>query len=190
MGNFSKFPEFAQRIKLMRRFVNMRAFISIPTGQSLQTELGHLASRLQLHYQTPPQNLHLTLCFLDELPEALVATAVQLLSDVANRRHIFNLYFTSLLQEKDMVWLVPAASPELQSLYQGLWEKVTSKLHKTKPSRKFRPHIKLGKTQKLPSQALNQTLQLPVQEIALMKTLFLPSGGVKHQKLGSGFLLK
>lgn len=190
MGNFSKFPGFAQRVKLMRRFLNMRAFISIPTAQSLQTELGHLASRLPLYYQTPPQNLHLTLCFLDEIPEALVATAIQLLSDVANSHHIFHLQFTSLLQENDMAWLVPTASPELQSLYHDLWQEVTPKLQKAKPSRNFRPHIKLGKTQKLPSQALNQTLQLPVQEIALMKTLFLPGGGVKHEKLGSGFLLK
>jgi 2'-5' RNA ligase len=53
----------------------IRAFAAIPLPEALQERLAAVAQMLPLPRRLPPENLHLTLAFLGEVPEPIVEEA-------------------------------------------------------------------------------------------------------------------
>jgi 2'-5' RNA ligase len=132
----------------------MRSFVALRFGPDAENDIARIQSMLPHGRALPPQNLHLTLAFLDEqTEEALEAVAIELdrlqRPALALRFHGIGVFGTNALG------LVCVPDPALDGLQAG----VTRALRRAGlriADRRFRPHLTLRRLPggQMPPQAL------------------------------------
>ncbi|MGE4354288.1 MAG: RNA 2',3'-cyclic phosphodiesterase [Oscillospiraceae bacterium] len=158
----------------------MRLFIAIEFDSAVRGELAGLSDKLLASAvsgrPSRPENLHLTLAFLGELPaERLPAIRQCMAQSAAGELEIrFDRLGTFHRRGGDTWWLGVYASPELMALEARLRAALISSDFSVE-DRAFRPHITLGREIKMPpdfdKNAIERpTLTQPVHEIVLMES--------------------
>lgn len=131
----------------------IRSFIALELSEDLREQLTSLLKRLRQTNAAvkwvEPENLHLTLKFLGEVPEEQIEAIVEALRTVAQRTELF--LFTARgvggfpdLRRPRVLWVgVEAAQPlmRLQKLVEGAMEQ----LGFAPERRAYHPHIALGR---------------------------------------------
>ncbi|MDG3042650.1 RNA 2',3'-cyclic phosphodiesterase [Roseicyclus marinus] len=129
----------------------MRAFIAIPIPEDVAGALIRLQSALPYGRPVPEENLHLTLAFLEEAPEAALEDLHEMMS--ALRAGAVDIRFTGLDSftegERGLVFVAVERSEALQALQDriaGLCRAAGLDL----PRRRFRPHFTLTRANRRP----------------------------------------
>jgi 2'-5' RNA ligase len=150
----------------------------------------------------PEANLHVTLRFLGERPEALVAPLVEALEPAASAVHLSDLVVGGLgafpsLRRPRVLWVGVAMNVALAVLYQKV-DDVCATLGIPREARAFHPHVTVGRVRMgaaVPSDrlaaavdALNSSRwMMPVETVDLMSSE-LASGGSRYRRLAGARL--
>jgi 2'-5' RNA ligase len=128
--------------------------------------------------------LHLTLKFLGEQPESLVAPLSAALDQAAGQSRELDLQFGAIgafpnFRRPRVVWLGVAPDPKLELLHHDV-EVSCEKLGLGVEGRPFRPHVTLGRVEKDDGRALREAARgLRVREASTVSSvdLMLSAGG-------------
>jgi 2'-5' RNA ligase len=187
----------------------LRAFLSIDLPASLQPLLSQVQNTLKKSGAdvrwVPVGNIHLTLKFFGNIPEAAVDTISAAAHQVASRLAPFTLQITSLgafpsIHSPRVVWLgALEATNTLAQLYRGL-EEAFHAIGYPLEDRAFHPHLTLGRLRSNTGRAqLSQLLAehsppafpaVPVNALTLFRSTLTPQGSIysplKAIPLGGG----
>lgn len=160
---------------------SIRLFVAAVLPEALKQEL---QEQLQVYDHpsirpVPPQNLHLTLFFLGNVPVQQLLTIQQAIHEVAQRHQPFTLDFECTEpgpkpKHPRLIWARFAALPVFEALSQDLTETLADK-----PSKKQKaiPHVTVARFRKdkpVPENLFTITakepLQLHVSDIALWQS--------------------
>ena len=129
----------------------MRAFLAIPIPEDVAGALIRLQSALPYGRPVPEENLHLTLAFLEEAPEAALEDLHEMMSGL--RVGSVEIRFTGLDSftegARGLVFATVERSAALQALHDriaGLCRAAGLDL----PRRRFRPHVTLTRANRRP----------------------------------------
>ncbi len=172
----------------------LRLFVAVNLSDECKARLGELLARLKRLDSSvkwvPPENLHITLKFLGEVPEGKAEGIKSALEEISRQVAPFEIVIGGLgrFPEKGkarVIWVgVKEGEKELARLA-GMVEEAMVKLGFPKERREFVGHITLGRAKAPPSGALMRFLQHPegvpeerqeVREVALMRSLLHPEG--------------
>lgn len=139
----------------------------------------------------PPENVHLTLKFLGEVPDERVPDLAPAVDGVAAGLAAFDMVITDFgafpsLRRPQVVWVGVELSPTLGALQMGI-EDAMARLGFPKEKRPFHPHLTLGRAHKRASAADFRGLAELVEQLAysdsfrvgsvdVMKSRLAPSG--------------
>ena len=179
----------------------MRAFIAIellPTTQDeIHTQIQPLKQKMgnSLVRWVPPQNLHLTLKFLGEVPASNLEFLQQILTRESQAQPPFEMQFGSLgcfpnPRLPRVIWIGLQAPATLALMQQNI-ETEVDKLGYGRRDRSFSPHLTLGRVRQAVSDADMQKIRSAlevmqlgriqptrVDSIHLFKSDLHPSGSV------------
>lgn len=136
----------------------LRSFIAIPLPTALQREIAGLQAQLRQQLpqlKTPrAENLHLTLHFLGDQPEELLAKIGQLMLSIGRKSHDFHIDLEGLgvfpnRKRARILWLGIKPEQALQQLYQNLAFGLLE-LGVTIERRQYRPHLTIGRFRQPP----------------------------------------
>jgi len=142
----------------MTEIRRLRSFIAIPLPGQLQQQIGTLQRQLRQQLpelKTPrPETLHLTLHFLGEQPQPLLAKIGQLMLSIGENRKNFNVSLKGLgcfptLKRPRVLWLGVVPQDELVELYRHLSGLLES-LGLGPETRRYRPHLTIGRFRQKP----------------------------------------
>ena len=129
----------------------MRAFLAIPIPEDVAGALIRLQSALPYGRPVPEENLHLTLAFLEDAPEAALEDLHEMMSGL--RVGSVEIRFTGLDSftegARGLVFATVERSAALQALHDriaGLCRAAGLDL----PRRRFRPHVTLTRANRRP----------------------------------------
>jgi 2'-5' RNA ligase len=172
----------------------MRAFLALAIPDDTAAALVRLQGGLGFGRPVPEDNLHLTLAFLDDAPEAALADLHDLLS--ALRCPPVAIRFTGLdtftEQDRGLIFAAVERSDALQALHDrvaGLCRAAGLDL----PRRRFRPHVTLARANRRPegrardrlAAALGPVPDLPgftARALTLYRSTLTPRGAI-HEAL-------
>jgi 2'-5' RNA ligase len=181
----------------------IRAFIAIELSAALQKALGEVISTLSPHTAAvrwiAPENIHLTLKFLGDIPTgnlALLQKAIQAeaLQHPACSLAVGGLGAFPSLRRPRVIWIGIQAPSGLKSLHQGL-ENAASRMGIAREERPFSPHLTLGRINQRATPAQIDQLgtllgQVPASQLGEMKaetvTLYrsdLKPGGAVYTRI-------
>lgn len=180
----------------------MRCFIAIDISESLKKSVNDCISQLKPLSRdvrwVVPANLHLTLKFLGEVPEAGVPQLLAVLEPVAQVSDPFELSITGTGAFPDerrptILWVGVRAPAALRALYLRV-EDAMAALGFPKEQRRFSPHLTIGRVKGrhgMPElMSRFRTFQnaffgsIEVREIVLMQSILKPSGP-EYARLGA-----
>lgn len=143
----------------MTESVLQRCFIAIPLPQPLQYQIAALQQQLRNkipQLKTPKtDNLHLTLHFLGDQPQELLAEIGQLMLSVGQKKKNFNVILEGLgcfpnRRRPRILWLGLHPETELIQLQQQLSGDLAA-LGLTIDQRRYRPHLTIGRFRQPPA---------------------------------------
>ena len=150
----------------------------------------------------PEPNLHVTLRFLGEQPDALVAPLVGALERAASAVHVPDLLVSGLgafpsLDRPRVLWLRVRMNVALAALYQKV-DDVVASLGIPREARAFHPHVTVGRVRmgaRVPSDGLAAAVDalnssrwiMPVETVDLMSSE-LAAGGSRYRRLAGARL--
>jgi 2'-5' RNA ligase len=179
----------------------LRAFIALEFPESLQSAIHRQTARLREAAGSSaarwvrPQNLHLTLKFLGDVPASNIEFINQALAVEAAKVRCFHLKVGGLgafpsMKRARVVWVGIQGPAELAALQQSI-EKATARLGYAAEERPFSPHLTIARIRQSASiaeqQQLRQALestqlgsigQTEVRAVTLMKSDLQPGGSV------------
>lgn len=174
----------------------MRLFTAVTMPENIIATLektqGELRQSLAGVRWVKPANLHLTLLFLGEVPEARLDEVKAALAGVRARRFGFSLGGLGAFPEKDaprVVWAGARQGAEALTRLAGGVRGALSPLGFKPEEKDFTPHLTLGrvsyfKTKKPPSfwaaWSKKEFGSMTVSEFCLMKSDLRPAGSVYH----------
>jgi len=176
----------------------VRAFIAIEFPQDLQHQLSALSQNLRTAGLSgirwvPPENIHLTLKFLGEIPPDVLQGFITHLPDLAQTASPFTLRLQGLgvfpgLRHPRVLWVGVEAPQALFDLQREV-ETLAHRLGIPPEDRPFTPHITLGRMRpdfsprdqtllqtQLQNPALNFHASLNVDRVCLFRSDLLPDG--------------
>lgn len=136
----------------------LRSFIAIPLPKPLQRDIAGLQAQLRQQLpqlKTPrAENLHLTLHFLGDQPEELLAKIGQLMLSIGRKSRDFHIDLEGLgvfpnRKRPRILWLGIKPEQALQQLYQNLASGLLE-LGVTIEQRQYRPHLTIGRFRQPP----------------------------------------
>lgn len=164
----------------------MRCFISLPVAKDVVPALLRLQRRLGVGRVVPPENLHLTLAFLDNQSHEVLEAIHESLQLI--QAPPFSVTLTGLDQFGWSVHLKVQENPRLDALH-GRVQAAVRHAGIFLPRRRFRPHVtvlRLKPTRCLPPYPPDLTgLEYPEMEVsqfALYASTLLPDGA-RHECL-------
>lgn len=124
----------------------IRAFAAIALPEAVRFDLGLLAQGLPLPRPVPPENLHLTLAFLGEVPGSVLADVDVALGAVRAAAFPLTLAGVDLFggAKARMVYAGVAAAPALLHL-QSKVETAVRGAGIAVPARRYMPHVTLAR---------------------------------------------
>lgn len=183
----------------------MRCFIAIDMPEDIKNSIANVVEQADHKSKSirwvPSENIHLTLKFLGEVKESLIAEIEKRIAAVCMRHSIFNIGIRSVgafpnLKYPNILWVGIDASKELRDLFDAIEESL-SELGFEKESRQFSPHITIARIKdKKEIDLTMKTLSsfkdtffgiVNVKEILLMKSILKPTGA-QYSKI-STFML-
>jgi 2'-5' RNA ligase len=168
----------------------MRCFLGLPLPEVVLNQVEPLQDEIPFGRLIPSENLHITLCFLDDQPEALLEALHQELSQLQAPDLQLELRGLALMGGKSPRVLCAEVTPnaalsQLQARLRSLVQVSGIEL----PRRRFRPHVTLARfaPRLKPGQELRlgQLLQafggfvtpvFQVNEMVLYRSTLLPEG--------------
>jgi 2'-5' RNA ligase len=183
----------------------IRTFIAIELPPPVTTALMQVQSRLKTISPphavrwTAPQNIHLTLHFLGDIPDSDVTTVSNALDAVAADCHPFELSLGGLgcfpnYRRPRVLWVgALQQSDPLTALHQKLGAALQAAIGFAPETRPFSPHLTLGRVKSgIPGRHLRQLSEaisaqqktvgqlarLPVTQISFIKSELRPTGAI------------
>ena len=167
----------------------IRAFWAIDLPQELKSALGSLQERLRADlppaHWPPPENFHLTLAFLGNIPETALSQALEAGRQVAAAHHPFSLHTAELGAFPDpkrarILWLGLQAEASLARLVLDLQQSMGA-LGLNPDDKSFIPHLTLARMKgpvpvHLDAPKLSATVQ--VRELVLFQSTAGPRGSI------------
>ena len=174
----------------------MRLFIATPISRQVETELANIIYQLKSVAGNvrwvKPENIHLTIKFLGETDESLVEHLSQLIDETSRETNILDFKlskiggFPNLIRPRALWAGLDGDHSELERLAGSLDQRV-HKLGYDKETRKFRPHLTLGRVKK--PQALPQlahfienykieAMPFQIDRLTLFKSTLTPRGPI------------
>jgi 2'-5' RNA ligase len=170
----------------------IRAFFALPLSESAEAELHHYARGLQAQLSRQPlrwikpENFHITLAFLGDVPEQ------QLLKLQSIAQHVACNHSPDWLQFSRLAWLpsphrpkVLVVEPEENGRLYNVQADLAQCLRKkgfAVDHRRFRPHISLARVKgRLSPVSLHEPLppiDLPMDELVLFSSRLTPGGAI------------
>ena len=128
----------------------MRCFVALPIPEALLSALERLLDAVPAGHAQPAENLHLTLAFLDEQPDAMVEAAHEALETIRFPRFPLQPKGLGTFGDRQphTLWAGIADPGPVEALHR----KVLSALHGAGlelPRRRFRPHVTLARLPRL-----------------------------------------
>lgn len=130
----------------------MRAFLAIPIPDETTEALVRLQSAIPFGKPVPEENLHLTLAFLDDAPEAALEDLHEMLE--ALRAAPVEIRFTELDSFTELERGLVFAAVERTDALQALHDRVAALCRSAGldlPRRRFRPHVTLMRANRKPA---------------------------------------
>lgn len=93
-----------------------------------------------------PQNMHITLNFLGDINDLEIEHAQQILAEVAERHKTFSVNLDEVKQERDMLWIMPSHSVEIDSIQEELKSELKHSRLGKRERRSFEPHVLVAKS--------------------------------------------
>ena len=174
----------------------MRLFIATPISRQVETELANIIYQLKSVAGNvrwvKPENIHLTIKFLGETDDSLVEHLSQLIDETSQETNILDFKlskiggFPNLIRPRALWAGLDGDHAELERLAGSLDQRV-HKLGYDKETRKFRPHLTLGRVKK--PQALPQlahflenykieAMPFLIDRLTLFKSTLTPRGPI------------
>lgn len=173
----------------------IRAFIALPSSPEIKKKLAEVQLELRsanadVKWDTP-EKFHITLKFLGNCSQELLAQLTSNLQSSLQDIHSFEIVYRTIggfptINHPKVVWVGAEKNQSLDQFHVTV-EEVCTKLGFTQEDRRFHPHITLGRikgnrnlhrlTEKLKSVTLES---LPVQcsEVMLMRSELKPTGSI------------
>lgn len=129
----------------------MRAFLAIPIPEDVAGDLIRLQSSVPFGRAVPEENLHLTLAFLEDAPEAALEDLHDLMT--ALRAGAVDIRFTGLDSFTEGARGLVFAAVERTEALQALHDRIASLCRAAGldlPRRRFRPHVTLTRANRRP----------------------------------------
>ena len=174
----------------------MRLFIATPISRQVETELANIIHQLKSVAGNvrwvKPENIHLTIKFLGETDESLIGHLSEMIDETSRETNILDFRiskiggFPNLIRPRALWAGLDGDHIELERLAGSLDERV-HKLGYAKETRKFRPHLTLGRVKK--PQALPQlahfienykieAMPFQIDRLTLFKSTLTPRGPI------------
>lgn len=93
-----------------------------------------------------PGNMHITLNFLGDLNPREIENSKKIISNVASEWDPFSVKLERVRQERDMLWIMPGESKEIDLLQEKLGDQLKHSRLGKRERRSYQPHILLGKS--------------------------------------------
>lgn len=186
----------------MRR---LRTFIAIELAPSVKRRAEKLISILQQSEAdvswVNPQQMHLTLKFLGEIPELEAAELCHVVTDAAKEVEPFELVFRGMgafpdLADPRTIWLgLQSGDEELRELHAAMENALHRHFGFSKDRRRFQPHLTLGRAKRAEGPELSRLMELMqenadfdgdlsvVDEVAILSST-LGRNGPTYEPLG------
>jgi 2'-5' RNA ligase len=174
----------------------MRAFLALPMPDDTAEAMLRIQSRLPTGRAVPEENLHLTLAFLGDVPEAVLAALDEELcaTRLPAVRVAFGGLGTFAEMERGLVFAEVRADPDLATL-QSRVERIARMVGADLPRRRFRPHVTLTRANRQPkgpardrmAAALGTPVDIPgftARELVLYRSTLGPDGA-RHDALAA-----
>jgi len=169
-----------------------RLFIAIPLPTTVRDGLRQVQLQLMPQLRgvswTKPETMHLTLHFLGDQPDDLVAKIADIVVCVGSSTPPFQLALQRLgafpsERRARVLWVGLQDRPEIDRLHARLAVELSG-IGITAETRGFKPHLTLGRLRKRPAR-VNEVLAgfegvlpkfLPIEEMILFRSRLLPTG--------------
>jgi len=178
----------------------MRAFIAIELPKEIKDYLGKLQNQLKTSGAdikwVEPQNIHLTLKFLGEIDDVLLAKINEIIQAAASGRNEFYMRLTEVgafpsISSPKVIWVgIDEGDKEVKGIAAELEENI-AKIGMPKESRAFSSHITIGRSKsalnqvkllqllkELAGKPAEENLRFAVKKIFLFKSTLTPKGPV------------
>lgn len=185
----------------------MRVFIALALEESLKEALAKVQAELKSLGEDikwiSPQNLHLTLKFLGEVPQEKIPKIIQSLKEISGNFEAFTIEIKNIggfpnLKSPRVLWAGIEKGKEALKIVTNVIEDALVKLKFPKESRSFSAHLSLGRVTYIKNkEAFCQkisTIQLPalcqgITSLTLFKSTLTPKGPL-YEKIAPPFLFK
>ena len=166
----------------------MRSFVAISLSDETKAALAPLQQALPFARPLSPENLHLTLVFLDEQSEETLAELHEELLTVSTRS--FNVTLSGVQSFGRVLAIEVAGATPLVALHRDV-QNATRRAGIVLPRRRFRPHVTIARIKPtqgaVPQQALftdvvGAVLDVPVTGFTLYQSILRPEGA-RHDAL-------
>lgn len=122
----------------------MRAFIALPLPEDMAGRLAAAQAALPVGRATAPDSLHVTLCFLGDAPDPLLADLDLLLQNLRAPRPVLRVSGFGQIEARDQVLLAADLHPDPALVHiQARVETAARQAGCALPRRRFRPHVTL-----------------------------------------------
>jgi len=166
----------------------MRAFLAISLSDETKAALASLQSALPFGRPVPPENLHLTLVFLDDQIEETLETLHEELLTLSAPS--FSVTFSGVESFGQVLAVRVAESAPLVALHREV-QTATRRAGIVLPRRRFRPHVTIARLkpgrggelrQVLSTHPQGALLDMPVTGFTLYQSTLRPEGA-RHDAL-------
>ena len=166
----------------------MRAFLAISLSDETKLALTQLQCALRFARPLPPENLHLTLVFLDDQSEETLAVLHEELLTVSARP--FSVTLSGVQSFGPVLAVEVAGRAPLVDLHRDV-QSATRRAGIVLPRRRFRPHVTIarlksvqgaGLQHSLSTDVVGAVLDMPVTGFTLYQSTLRPEGA-RHDAL-------
>ncbi len=174
----------------------MRLFIATPISRQVETELANIIYQLKSVAGNvrwvKPENIHLTIKFLGETDDSLIEPISEIINETSQETNILDFKiskiggFPNLIRPRALWAGLDGDHAKLEQMANKIDEQV-HKLGYDKETRKFRPHLTLGrvkKPQSLPQLAhflenyKIEAMPFRIDRLTLFKSTLTPRGPI------------